>query len=48
MPTLQQIEAVFQNPGKGDAPKFFDHVDDNVAWRVMGTFLQGPIFFGWA
>lgn len=36
MPTLQQIEAIFDNLSKGNAPKFFEHVDDNVAWTVKG------------
>ncbi|KAL1611043.1 hypothetical protein SLS59_000680 [Nothophoma quercina] len=41
MLTLQQIEAIFENIGKGDAPKFFEHVDDNVAWTVKDIIFDG-------
>ncbi|KAH6625934.1 hypothetical protein C7974DRAFT_338325 [Boeremia exigua] len=38
MPTLRQIEAIFDNLSQGNAAEFYKHVDDNVAWTVKGTF----------
>lgn len=38
MPTLQQIEDIFANLAKGEAPKFFEHVEESVAWTVKGVY----------
>src|ERR1700691_6192473 len=35
--TEDQVRTIFAGPASGNSEKFFEHVDENVHWRVMGT-----------
>lgn len=35
--TTQEVSAIFEALASGRADEFFEHVDDKVAWTVMGT-----------
>jgi Ketosteroid isomerase-related protein len=35
--TVKQIQNIFNNLDNGENEKFFEHVADNVCWKVMGT-----------
>ncbi len=32
-----QVRTIFAGLASGESEKFFEHVDENVHWRVMGT-----------
>jgi len=35
--TINQVETLFNYLNNGENDKFFEHVDDDVQWTVMGT-----------
>ncbi len=35
--TVKQVQNIFNNIDKGENEKFFEHVADDVCWKVMGT-----------
>ncbi|KAI0973195.1 hypothetical protein F4678DRAFT_478379 [Xylaria arbuscula] len=40
MPTVQQIQALFEPFSRGDGPSFFNNVVDNVDWTVQGAHCK--------
>ena len=35
--TVKQVQNIFNNLDNGENEKFFEHVADDVCWKVMGT-----------
>ena len=35
--TVKQVQKIFNNLDAGENEKFFEHVADDVCWKVMGT-----------